>query len=71
MFRPVFEKLGGLRAFTDAPLMALTASAISDVQKLIQSSLHLHDPVVVSKSLDLFFSVGEIKGYTVSALQAL
>lgn len=74
MFRPAFEKLGGLRAFTNAPFMALTASANSDVQKLIQSSLHLHYPVVVSQSLDrpnVFFSVGEIKGYTVSVVQAL
>lgn len=49
--------------------MALTASASSDVQKLIQSSLHLHNPIVVSKSLDrpnVFFSVSEIKGYIVS-----
>ena len=54
--------------------MALTASAISDVQELIRSSLHLQNPVVVSKSLDrpnVFFSVGEIKGYTVSVTQDL
>lgn len=49
--------------------MALTASADSGVQELIQSSLHLASPVIVSKSLDrpnVFISVGEIKGYNVS-----
>ena len=64
----LFEKLGGLRAFANAPFMALTALANSDVQKLIQSSLHMHYPVIVSQSLDrpnVFFPVGEIKGYTI------
>ena len=49
--------------------MALTASADSGVQELIQSSLHLASPVIVSKGLDrpnVFISVGEIKGYNVS-----
>lgn len=49
--------------------MALTTSANGDVQELIQSSLHLVSPVIVSKSLDrpnVFFSVSEIKGYNVS-----
>ena len=70
-FRPAFEKLelGGLRAFTSAPFMALTASADSSVQEVIQSSFHLASPVIVSKSLDrpnVFISVGEINGYNVS-----
>lgn len=49
--------------------MALTASADSGVQELIQSSLYPASPVIVSKSLDhpsALMSVGEIKGYSVS-----
>ena len=44
-FQPSFEKIGGLRALTSAPLMALTASASSGIQQAIASSLHLVDPV--------------------------
>ena len=68
-FRPSFEKIGGLRALTNAPVMALTASASSGIQHAIASSLHLVDPVVVAQSLDrpkIFFSVGDIRGITVS-----
>ena len=49
--------------------MALIASANSDIQVEIASSLHLVDPVVVAHSLDrpnLFFSAGEIKSVSVS-----
>ena len=44
--------------------MALTASANGDVQELIQSSLHLVSPVIVSKSLDrpnVFFLLAKSK----------
>ena len=44
-FRPSFDKIGGLRALTNAPVMALTASASSGIQHAIASSLHLVDPV--------------------------
>ena len=63
------EKIGGMRALTNAPVMALTASASSGIQHAIVSSLHLVDPVVVAQSLDrpnIFFSVGDIRGITVS-----
>ena len=64
------KELGGLRALTNAPIMALTASANSDIQVKITSSLHLIDPVVVACSLDrpnIFFSVSDIKSSTVCA----
>lgn len=51
-FRTAFCKLGGLRAFTDAPFMALTASAPPDVQTTITECLNLNNPVIVSRSLD-------------------
>ena len=40
-FRPSFEKIGGLRALTNAPVMALRASASGGIQHAIVSSLHL------------------------------
>lgn len=36
----------------DVPFMALTASAPSDIQDIIVTSLHLKDPVFVSCDLD-------------------
>ena len=51
-FRESFSRLGGLRALTKAPFMALTASAPPDVEAVILSSLHLHEPVLVSQPLD-------------------
>ena len=68
-FRPSFEKIGGLKALTNAPVMALTASASSSIQQTIASSLNLIEPVVVAHSLDrrnIFFSVGDMKGISVS-----
>ncbi len=51
-FRPAFEKLGGLRALTNVPFMALTATASAETQDVIVKSLHLVNPVVVAQSLD-------------------
>ena len=51
-FRTAFDKLGGLRALTDAPFMALTASAPANTQSKIIESLHLKDPIVVYQLLD-------------------
>ena len=53
-FRTAFDKLGGLRALTDAPFMALTASAPAGIQSKIIESLHLKDPVIVSYSPTYF-----------------
>ena len=58
-----------MKGLTSAPIVALAASANSDIQLEIASSLHLVDPVVVAHSLDrpnIFFSVGEIKSISVS-----
>ena len=67
-FRPAFEKLGGLRALTNVPFMALTATASAETQDVIVKSLHLVNPVVVAQSLDrpnIYMSVGPIKALTV------
>ena len=45
-FRTVFERIGGLRALTKAPFMALTASDPPTVEEKI-NSLGLCDPVTV------------------------
>ena len=48
--------------------MALTASAPADVEAVIQSSLHMHEPVVVSQSLDranIYMSASVSKGMKV------
>ena len=69
-FRTAFSKIGGLRAVTSVPFMALTATASSTTQKLISQSLHLENPVVVSCSLNrpnIYFSASSMKGYNVSA----
>ena len=47
-FRTSFSLLGGLRALTDAPFIGMTASAPTEVERIIVDSLHLHDPVLVS-----------------------
>lgn len=68
-FRTAFSKLGGLRALTDVPFMALTATASSEVQSSIENSLSMERPVVISQNLDrpnIFYSVGVIKSLDVS-----
>ena len=68
-FRTAFSKIGGLRAHTSAPFIALTATASPDVQKCITESLHLVNPVVVSCSLNrpnIYLSASSMKGYSVS-----
>ena len=42
----MFNKLGDLRAHTQVPFMALTATASESSVKAISDSLHLHDPVL-------------------------
>ena len=68
-FRTSFRSIGGLRALTDAPFIALSASAPPSVEKCIVDSLHLKSPVHVSHSLDrpnIFLSYSKSKGLTVS-----
>ena len=73
-FRPMFSKLGNLRATIKAPFMALTATASENTYRSIVESLHLDNPVVVSRSLDrpnIYFSVSPVKGVKVSMAKAV
>ena len=50
-FRPEYRQLGQLRqAMPDVPIMALTATAVPDVQRDIVRSLHLRTPYVQKQS---------------------
>ena len=53
-FRTAFCQIGGLRALTNAPFMALTASAPPSIEAEIKSNLEMHanDCVMVSLPLD-------------------
>ena len=51
-FRTTFSRLGGLRALTTAPIVALTASAPPEIEATIISSLYLREPIVVTRQLD-------------------
>ena len=65
-FRPMF---GSLRAHTRVPFMALTAMASDTTATAIIKSLHLDQPVIISRSLDrhnLYFSLGPVKSLKVS-----
>ena len=64
-----FNRIGGLRALTNVPFMALTASAPDEVEATIISSLQLNSPVIVHCDLDrpnIYFSVSSIKTLNVS-----
>lgn len=64
-----FKSIGGLRALTDVPVMALSASASPPIVKSIVDSLHLKTPVEIFHSLDrpnIYFSYGVSKGLAVS-----
>lgn len=63
-FRPMYSKLGNLRATIKSPFMALTATASENTYHCIVESLHLNN-AVVSRSLDrpnIYFSVSPAKG---------
>ena len=67
-FRTAFKKIGGLRSLTDAPFMALSASAPSHVEKIIAESLCLSSPEIVSCDLNranIYISASPILGLTV------
>ena len=51
-FRTSFQQLGGLRAQTPAPFMALTASAPANVEAEVKAILELHNCIMVSLPLD-------------------
>ena len=68
-FRSSFAQLGGLRALTDVPFIALTASAPAETEKCIIESLHLESPVITSRTLDrpnIFFSISKSVSLEVS-----
>ena len=68
-FRNSFDKIGGLRALTDVPIIAVTATAPKAVESMICDSLSLQTPVVVSQSLDrpnIFLSCTKSRGLNVS-----
>ena len=51
-FRTAFTRIGGLRALTDAPFMALTALAPPNIESAIVETLQLKNAAVVSRQLD-------------------
>ena len=51
-FRTAFQQLGGLRALTPAPFMALTASVPANVEAEVKAILELHNCIMVSLPLD-------------------
>lgn len=51
-FRTTFRQLGGLRALTNTPFMALTASAPPSIEVEVKAILQLRDCVTVSLPLD-------------------
>lgn len=65
-FRPEYRKLSSLRlGFPEVPIMALTATATSQVEKDIFQSLLLRQPVVFRSSLDrtnLYYACTPKKG---------
>ena len=61
-----------LRALTDVPFMALSASPPPSIAKSIEDSLHLKSPIHIMHSLDrpnIFLSIAKSKGLSVSVLQ--
>ena len=68
-FRTCFRKIGGLRALTDVPLIAVTATAPIVVQSEICDSLGLKEPAVILQTLDrpnIFLSCSKSKGLNVN-----
>jgi superfamily II DNA helicase RecQ len=68
-FRTAFSKLGRLRALTNVPFMALTATANEEMQASIEESLNMTEPVVISRSVDrpnVYYSASTIKSIDVS-----
>lgn len=68
-FRVSFKKLGGLRALTSVPFMALTATASPKSKSEIIESLNLEKPVIVTGLLNrpnIFLSASPISRLSVS-----
>lgn len=68
-FRTAFSRLGGLRALTEVPFIALTASAPIETEQFILRSLGMQEAVHVKRELDrpsIYLSVSPMKGLRVS-----
>ena len=68
-FRTCFRRIGGLRAMTNAPFIALTATAPQGIKETICESLCLREPALVSHTLDrpnIFLSASKSRGLNVS-----
>ena len=69
LIRKSFSELGGLRALTDVPFIALTASAPPHVKEIIIESLHLKSSAIVCHTLDrpnIFLSISKSTALEVS-----
>ena len=52
-FRPCYAKIGVLGSlFSDVPIVALTATATAQRKKEIETSLGMHNPVIVESNPD-------------------
>lgn len=60
-FRKAFSSIGGLMALTDAPFMALSASAPPLIAKAI---VHLQSPVLIEHQQNIFFLILNLKAWT-------
>ena len=68
-FRTAFTRIGGLRALTDTPFMALTALAPPNIESAIVETLQLKNAAVVSRQLDrpnIYLSACQSKSLNVS-----
>ena len=70
-FRTSFTRIGGLRALTGVPFMALSASASPSIVKIIEDSLQLKSLFRIDHNLDrpnIFLSCAKSRGLSVSKL---
>ena len=73
-FRRSFSKLGGLRALTNAPFMALTATAPPNVEAALMNSLHMSNAVIMRQPLDrpnIYLSASRGFGIKVSIYKSM
>ena len=69
-FRKSFRMIGGIRALTSAPFMALSASAPPNVEAEIIDSLDLNSPKIISCDLNrpnIYFSASRKYSLNVSS----
>lgn len=66
-FRTCFQQIGGLRALTDVPIIALTATALHAIRISICSSLGL---AVILDRPNIYLSTSKSRGVSVSSICA-